>query len=55
MTGEPGVKHMNGAKEIKAPILSRKFLLSKGIGLVDITRKEWVRGIPLNIQLSGRG
>lgn len=44
---------MWGRKKIKAPILTRKSLPSKGMGQVGITRKEWVRGIPLNIQLNG--
>lgn len=51
--GQPGVKQMTGAKEIKAPTLARRSLPSKGLGQVGTTRKEWVKGIPLEIHLSG--
>lgn len=44
-----------GAKEIEAPTLGRRSLPSKETGQAIPTRKEWVKGIPLKVQLSGRG
>ena len=54
MTGEPGVKKMPGAKEIEVPTLVRRSFPRKGIGQGGTTRKKWVRGIHLKIQLRGR-
>lgn len=31
----------------------RRFLPNRGTELVGITRKDWVRGTPLKMQLSG--
>lgn len=53
MTDEPGVKKMRGAKEIVIPTLVRRSFPRKGIGQCGTTRKEWVRGIHLKIQLRG--
>lgn len=41
-------------KEIEAPIFTRNSFTSKGMEKVGTTRKEWVRRLPLKIQLSGR-
>lgn len=42
MAGKPEVKQMGGAEEMEAPILARRSLPRKGMGLVGSTRKEWV-------------
>ena len=44
---------MGGTKEIEAPHSARRFLPNKGTGHVDTTKKEWVRGTPLKMELSG--
>jgi hypothetical protein len=42
---------MRGAKEIEAPSLARRSLPNKRTGHVGTTKKEWVRGTPLKMQL----
>jgi hypothetical protein len=44
---------MWGTKEIETPSLARRSLPNKGTGHVDTTKKEWVRGTPLKMQISG--
>jgi hypothetical protein len=44
---------MGGSKEIEAPNLSRRFLPNKGTGHTGTSTKEWVKGTPLKMQLSG--
>lgn len=42
-----------GAKDREVLNLARKFFPRKRMGQVGIIRKEWIRGIPLMIKLSG--
>lgn len=53
MAGEPEVKRREVVKKIEATTLTRRSLPSKGTRRIGITRKEWVTGIALKIQLSG--
>ena len=46
-------RRMGKAKEIESPNLAKISLLNKGTGHVGTTKKEWVRGTPLKMQLSG--
>jgi hypothetical protein len=46
-------RQMEGAKEIEVPTLARGILPCKKTGQVRTTRKEWVRGTPLKMQLNG--
>ena len=48
-----GIRQMGEAKEIEAPSLDRRSHSTKGTGHVGTTKKEWVRGTPLKMQLSG--
>jgi hypothetical protein len=50
--GELEFRRMCGAKDIEAPSLARRSLPNKGTGHVDTTKKEWVRGTPLKMQLN---
>lgn len=52
MAGESGVKPHLEMKKIEVPTLAVRSLLSKGTRQVGTTGKEWVKGIPLKIQLS---
>ena len=51
--GELEFRQIWGAKEIEAPSLDRRSLPNKGTGYVVTTKKEWVKGTPLKMQLSG--
>jgi hypothetical protein len=51
--GKLGFSEMGGAKEGEAPNLARRPLPNKGKGHVSTTKKVWVKGIPLKMQLSG--
>jgi hypothetical protein len=51
--GELGFRRMRGAKEIKYPSLTRRSLPNKGTAHAGTTKKEWVRGTTLKMQLSG--
>lgn len=53
MASKPGIKQMGKAKEIEVHTMARRSLHSKGMEQVGTIRKEWVRGIPLKIKLSG--
>ena len=46
-------RRMGKAKEIESPNLAKRSLPNKGTGHVGTTKKEWVRGTPLKMQLSG--
>jgi hypothetical protein len=40
-------------KELEVPTVAGSLLPNKGMEQVGTTRKKWVRGTPLKIQLSG--
>jgi hypothetical protein len=44
---------MRGAKEIEAHNLAKRSLPNKGTGHISTTKKEWVRGTLLKMQLNG--
>jgi hypothetical protein len=44
---------MEEAKEIEALNLAKRFLPNEGTGHVGTTKKEWVGGTHLKIQLNG--
>lgn len=46
-TGEIGFKQMGKTKEVVAPKLARRSLPNKVTGYIGITKKEWLRVIPL--------
>lgn len=52
-SGKTRAEWMEVAEEIEAPTLVRRFLPNKETELVGTTRKEWVRGTPLKMQLGG--
>jgi hypothetical protein len=51
--GKLGFMQMGGAKEIESNSLARRSLPNKGTRYVGTTKKKWVRGTPLKMQLSG--
>lgn len=51
--GQSGIGQMWGAKEIEVSTLAKKSLPIKGTGQAVTTKNEWVRGVPLKMQLSG--
>lgn len=52
MASQPVFKQMGRVKEIEAPTLAGRSLPRKQMEHVGTTRKEWLEGIPLKIQLS---
>jgi hypothetical protein len=51
--GELEFRRIWGAKELEAPSLARRSLPNKETGHIDTTKKEWMRGTPLKMQLRG--